>query len=526
MKKSFLLLSLLALGASLTQAAQVYTITLTSAERFTDCTVIYKSSSSTKFRGKDKSGKEVTKEIPTKNIIMMREVVKAEAEPAEPAQQPAADTPAADTPATEATAEQKPAEGAEAPAQPAAEGEEQPEPIADGNITQREGEDKAKDATLRLRERLANLEAEMGKISKPSRALQSQVAQVKRRVTSQLEDMDRRSLEVAKLQDDFNKAGAADFTFDKVSADQRDKYVRDGEAAYKAMRIDMKEKKGRRKVAGLDKFEIMRDRYQGIPEYKEAYDWYVKTLYSLQKKWTNMQAKEEKARKRLNGEKRSLRTRQDEAEYKEIAAKLKEDGDDIATVWFVPPSRNLKMLSISVNKVKDAIRRNEDRPLDKEVGTVPSLLTQFWDNMDKVRMAMVTGDLEGASKMLQDDPVYPVIMRLKNYLLPNDYRNPITEQYRAMQKEIQTRMRSYNSLKRSLERSTAALDRVIRSAEAQIDSAYTAVQKELDADTGENTMEVEPEKKPAQAKPAAAPAAPAADKPAEQPAAEKPAEKK
>ena len=341
------------------------------------------------------------------------------------------------------------------------------------------------------------METLMSKISKPSRALQSQVAQVKRRVTGQLEDLDKRALEVAKLQDEFNKAGAADFTFDKVSADQRDQYVRDGEAAYKAMKIDMKEKKGRRKVAGLDKFEIMRERYQGIPEYKQAYEWYVKTLHSLQKKWTNMYNKEENARKRLNGEKRSLRGRQDNEEYDSIAAKLKEDGDDIASVWFVPPSRNLKMLSISVNKVKDAIRRNEDRPLDDEVGTVPSLLTQFWTNMDKVRMSMVTGDLEGAEKMLREDPVYPVIMRLKSYLLPNDYRTPIVEQYKATQKEIQTRLRSYNNLKRSLERATASLDRVTNSAEAQIDSATTAVQRELDADTGDNTMEVEAEKKPA-----------------------------
>lgn len=515
MKKSTLLLTLLALGTSFAQAVQLYTITLTSAERFTDCTVIYKSSTTTKFRGTDKAGKTVTKEVPTQNIIMMREVVK-EAEPAKAEEAPEPAVPAAETPAEP---EQKPAEEGEAPA-PAAEVEQQAEPIADGNVAQRSDEAKAKDATLRLRDKLSYMETLMSKISKPSRALQSQVAQVKRRVTGQMEELDKRALEVAKLQDEFNKAGAADFTFDKVSADQRDQFVRDGEAAYKAMKIDMKEKKGRRKVAGLDKFEIMRERYQGIPEYKQAYEWYVKTLHSLQKKWSAMYTKEENARKRLNGEKRSLRGRQDNEEYDSIAAKLKEDGDDIATVWFVPPSRNLKMLSISVNKVKDAIRRNEDRPLDDEVGTVPSLLSQFWTNMDKVRMSMITGDLEGAEKMLREDPVYPVIMRLKSYLLPNDYRTPIVEQYKATQKEIQTRLRSYHNLKRSLERATASLDRVTHSAEAQIDSATTAVQRELDADTGDNTMEVEPEKKPeAQAQPAAA-------KPAEAPAAEKPAEKK
>lgn len=514
MKKSSLLLSLLALGFSYAQAAQVYTITLTSAERFTDCTVIYKSSSTTKFRGKDKSGNSVTKQVPTKNIIMMREVVK---EGPDAAEEPASsqDTQAPATPAAEPAAEDTAGKaGTEAPAT-AAEGEQQPEPIADGNISQREGEEKAKDATLRLREKLTEMETQMSKISKPSRALQSQVAQVKRRVTSQLEDMDKRALEVARLQDEFNKAGAADFTFDKVGVDQRDQYTRDGEAAYKAMRIDMKEKKGRRKVAGLDKFEIMRERYQGIPEYKQAYEWYVKTLYALQKKWTAMYNKEEAARKRLNSDKRALRQRQDTEEYESIAAKLKEDGDDIASVWFTPPSRNLKMLSISVNKVKDAIRRNQDRPLDDEVGTVPSLITQYWDNMDKVRMAMVTGDLEGAEKLLRENAAYPVIMRLKNYLLPNEYRTPIVEQYKATQKEIQTRMRSYSNLKRSLERATAALDRVTAGAEAQIDSATVAVLKELDADVGDNTMEVEQTKQ--EQPPAEGAATPA---PAEQPAPE------
>lgn len=366
---------------------------------------------------------------------------------------------------------------------------------------------------MRLRERLAEMETLMNKISKPSRALQSQVGQVKRRVTSQLADMDKQALNVAKLQGEFNQAGAADFTFDKVSADQRDQYLRDGQAAYRAMRIDMKEKKGRRKVAGLDKFEIMRERYQGIPEYKEAYEWYVKTLYALQKKWTNMLNKEEASRKRLASDKRTLRTKQDNEEYNEIAQKLKEDGDDIAKVWFVPPTRNQKMLAISVNKVKDAIRRNEDQPLDKEVGTVPALLEQFWTDMDKVRMAMVTGNLEGAEQMLRNNAAFPVINRLKNYLLPSEYREPLKEQYKETQKTIQTRLRSYTSLKRSLERATDNLTRITTSADAQIDSAMTAVQKELDADSGENTMEVEAPQ------PAEAPAADAAQAPtAEQPA--------
>lgn len=498
MNKTSIILSLMALGFSIAQAAQVYTITLTSAERFTDCTVIYKSSSSTKFRGTDKSGKTVTKEVPTKNIIMMREVVK---ETEEPETQETPEAQPQETPAPE----QKQAETPTAPegTTPAAEGE-QPAPIVDGNVAQREGENKAKDATLRLREKLTALDTEMAKITSPSRSLQSQVSQAKRRVTSQLEDMDKRALEVARLQEQFNKAGAADFTFDKVSVEQRDQYMRDAAAAYKAMKIDMKERRGRRKVAGLDKFEIMRERYQGVPEYKEAYEWYVKTLYALQKKWTNMHDREEKARQRLQGEKRNLRNRQDDTEYRNIAAKLKEEGDDIAKVWVVPPGRNLKMLSTGLNKVKDAIRRNEDRPLDDEVGTVPSLLNQYWESMDKARMAMITGDLEGAEKMLKDNAAYPIIMRLKTYLLPNEYRTPLVEQHKEMEREIRSRSREYNTLKRQLERTIRSLDQVTNSAEAQLDGAMDAVQRELDTDAGENTMEVEQTTpaKPAPAEPA------------------------
>ena len=262
----------------------------------------------------------------------------------------------------------------------------------------------------------------------------------------------------------------------------------------------MKEKKRRRKVAGLDKFEIMRERYQGIPEYRDAYDKYIKTLYKLQKSWTRSLEREEAARKRLVSEKRAAMDKLDERQYNELAAQLKEDGDDIATVWFIPQNRNLKMLRISVNKVKDAIRRNEDRPIDKQAGTVPSLITQFWESMDQVRMSMINGDLDGAANMLESIGAYDVIRGLKRELLPNEYKQPIMDQYKDMQSEIRTRKRSYTTLKLSLERATKSLDTLTANAEAQIDSALEAAQRELDTDAGENTMEVE-QAKPAEDQP-------------------------
>lgn len=489
MKKTSLFLSLLALSVSMAQAAPVYTITLTSAERFTDCSVIYKSGDTTKFRGKNKAGKTITKEVPNSSIIMMR--VSEQAEPEKPAATPAPVTEPAPAP-TAPAAEAAPSEPATPPA-PEEKAETKPTTPAEPQVAIRSDHNAAKDATLRLRGKLAAIDTELAKITKPSRALISQTTNVKRQVTRQLEKMDKSALEVAKLQEDFIRAGAADFTFDKVSNEDRDRYQRDGEAAYKAMRIDMKEKKGRRKVGGLDKFEIMRDRYQGIPEYKQAYAWYIKTLHDLQKKWTRMHDKEFAARKRLIPDKRSAMEILDKRQYEKLAAKLKEEGDDIAEVWVVPPPRNLKVLSMCVNKVKSAIRRNEGQELHEAVGTVPSLLQQYWANMDEVRMAMVTGDLEGASKKLENNAAYKIIVALNQNLLPSEYREPIKDQHRDTQKEITKRLREYRILKSKLERETAILDRETANAEAQIENAMSAIQKEQDLDTGENTMELEQE---------------------------------
>lgn len=434
------------------------------------------------------------------------EAKNAPAAPAAPA--PATDAKAT-TPATAPTAGEAAKQGESAGEQPkSAEGQEEKKEI--NQPEQRKGDEKAQDATLRLREKLAVMEAEMAKITKPTRSLISQTNNVRNRITRQLDDMDRRALEIAKLQDEFNKAGAADFTFDKVSVDERDRYVRDGQAAYKAMRVDMKQKKGARKVGGLDKFEIMSARYQGIPEFKDAHERYLSTLRKLEKKWNAMYAKEAAARKRYGAAKAKAASELDQRQYDELAAKLREDGEDIAKVWIIPNTRNLKMLNYCARKVKDVLRRTEEEELDDAVGTVPSLLAQYWEAMDKVRMSMINGDLEGADNQIRNIAAYNIIMGLRKELLPQEYRTPIREQHRDTQQEITKRMRDYTRLKSSLERATNALTRITTSAEAQIDSAMDAVQKALDSDIGENTMQVD-QPKPAQ--PAAKPASEATDSP-------------
>ncbi|MCQ2364007.1 MAG: hypothetical protein MJ051_00435 [Akkermansia sp.] len=373
----------------------------------------------------------------------------------------------------------------------APEAKEEEEKIADGNIARREGEDKATDATLRLRKKIAEIDKQLGNLTSPSRPLLTTCKSATSRAERNLPNIDKMALEIADLQDKFNQAGSGDYQFEKVSMDERMQYVRDGEAAYKAMLIDMKEKKSKRKIGGLDKFEIMRERYQGIPEYTQAHDWYIKTLKKLNKTWKKQSEAEQTKRKNLLPAKRQAMQEADDAELAKLAEKFSADGEDIASVWYTPSPRNASMLRNCINKVEDALRRNEKEPLDKQVGTIPTLLADCWATMDNARNCMIAGNLEEADKLLKEDASFKLILKLKNNLFPREYREPLVEQHGDMAKEVQKRLRDYKSLKGSLERRTATMERTISSDEAQLNNALAQIEKERDNDAGEQTMEID-----------------------------------
>ncbi len=420
--------------------------------------------------------------------------------PATPAPAPAAEQPAAtpaEAPADDTAKQETPAATAEQPAATT----EQPAQETPAQQEQRKVDEKAKDATLRLREKMTTMDTELAKITKPTRSLVSRVNSVKTRITRQLEDMDRRALKIAQLQTEFNEAKGADFTFDKISVDERDRYMRDGQAAYKAMLVDMKQKKGARKVGGLDKYEIMRKRYQGIPEYKDAHARYLRTLRKLDKNWSARLTQEQNVRKRYTPAKVKAASDMDKRQYDELVRKLQEEGEDIAKVWVIPNMRNIKMLDYCIRKVRDVLKRTERETLDPAVGTVPALINQYWEKMDDIRQSMINGELEDAEAKIKNNAALDLIMRLRKELLPDEYRIPIREQNQATRDEITKRLRNYQRLQRTLENEIATLTRITTSAEAQIDGAMDAVQEALDSDIGENSMEVDQPAPPAPAQP-------------------------
>ena len=504
MKRTLSLFALLAMSAPLVSAATVYTIHLSNAERFSDCTIIYRSDTTTKFKGINRNGKEVIKEIPTTSIMYMAEVERPDA----PKDEQSAPTPEA--PKQEATTEQPPTP---APAEPEKEDEEKageqpaapesdarPAPPApqqeyhDANVHEQEGTNKAKDITLRLRTDLQKIDAALADVSTPSRSLRSICDSTRQRVNSQLKNMDQLSLEVVDLQTKFNSAGIAEYQF-LTKPDEREKFLHDATAAYNAMIIDMNERKSRRKIGGLDKFEIMHQRYQGAPEYKNAHARYIKTLKELHKKWSRMQFNEKNKRKKLPDTRAAAMVDSDDAEFAKMESYFQREGEDIAKIWYTPSPRNLKMLNNCINKINDNLRRNEYSELDREAGCVPELLTRYWKLMDDTRNLLVCGKLEAAEAMLTNDHTLQAITRLKATTMPQEYRKPLTDENRAMLAEIRKRIRDRRTLKTNLERKTSQLDRAVSAAESQINNALDAIEREKAMQTEDHTLEIVGEEK-------------------------------
>ncbi len=514
-----LIIAALALTIPAVQA-KVYDITLTNADKYTQCQLRYKGSSTTKFSGTDKKGQVVTMEVPTGSILLMKEV--EEEKPEKPEGEKPEPEPKKDGDATPdaGSEDAKPAEGdGEKPAEAeegkpaegdgqAKDGEAKPAtdtpPPADTGAADNTFADQVQNASVMLRTKLDNIDEEMKGVAKPSSSLLRQAESTKTTVGRSIEELDKLALAICETQQEYNEACMGAYSFSIVTKEQRDQYVRDGKAAYKAMVVDMKEKPNARKVGGLDKFEIMRDRYQGIPEYKEAHAWYLRTMKSLEKRWGKAIEKEEARRKSLQAAKKTAMRESDQKAFDKLSNDLREEGEDIDKVWYNPAKRNLRMLNHSFNRVTDTLRRNEESKLDPAVGTVPALLEEFWTMMDNAVELMVVGKVEEAEKLLDEDETYRRIVQLKATIFPNDYRDPIKEQRKALEQELKKRARSHRDLQRKLERQASLLERAVGNAESRIGALMESIQREKGDDAGENTVDMDESMKEDEADDAAA----------------------
>ena len=333
MKRTFSFLSVLALGSAMLHAApQLYDITLTSAEKFTQCRIAYESETSVKFTGINKAGKEVTKEVKASSILLKKEVktkkpveeqtpAQEEKEPAKPEQN--------EPEATQKDASEEPAPAVEEQAQ---EEQKTAESESDSPTPVLSGESSKIKAINPLKARVEELDKKAATIQEPSRSFSSRFSSTRSTIDKNIEKLEKDCDEVDTLQAELNALVATPFSLDQVQEYDRTKYAVDGKAAYDAMVMDMNQKKSSRKIGGLDKFEILRESYQGIPEYKEAHAWYIKTLKSLERKWEKAIEKEEAKREKLNADKRKALEEKDRADYQKLEDQLEKDEEHTAVL--------------------------------------------------------------------------------------------------------------------------------------------------------------------------------------------------
>ena len=481
MKRPISFLAILAFGAAILQAApQLYDITLSNAEKFTQCRIAYETDTLIKFTGTDKKGNVVTKEVKASSVLFKKEVAtKApKTEKTKPAEAPKAEEPKETPAATPDTTEEAPAEStatetpAEEPAADAAE-EDAPAPVLNSASS--------REATLNaINARLAEIDKKKGTVTEPSRNFTSRYNSTRSSIEKSLPKLEAACDEIDKLQAEYESLGNKGFNFDIVSDLDRSKYAIDGKAAYDAMVMDMNQKKSSRKIGGLDKFEELRESFQGIPEYPEAYSWYIKTLKDLDRKWEKAISKEEAQRKKLNATKRETQEAKDQSEYDKLEEYLEKNDEHIAQVWYTPGTRNLVMLKGAKNKVEDALRRNERNKPHEQTGKVTGLITRFWASMDKARELMINGNFDAAREELENNEDFKILVRLHKSLLPDEYKKPIQDQRAALHNELKSRINDRKNMQRTLDTKRSALNRLAESTNNHVDRLDSIVMDALD----------------------------------------------
>ena len=355
------------------------------------------------------------------------------------------------------------------------------------------GPAQATDRSLMLREQVKDLDKLYAELKEPSRSLSSMLRSAKKRIARSTERLDESSLKANELQQRYNSYSQGDYEFKNVTLDQRMKYMDDAKKAYEAMINDISQNNIHRVTMGLNRFEIIDDRYRGVPEYKEAYHSYLKKVKIFHNRMTKFIENEERKRLRLRETQMKTLLRAEAKDNTKMAALLKEQGYDIRNCWYAPNYRNLSQLE-NMKRKSNGIAENYDelisKDFDENIGTIDALLTEFWQKMDAARELMIAGNFEEADKVHNDNQAFRRILSLNRNLLPEEYRTPLRKEYRDMDTEINKRKRELRSLQSSLDRQLSVLERSASGVESQISAIKEEIQREIEMQIEDNAAKL------------------------------------
>ena len=480
MKRSLIAIALSACLVSTAAAKQLYNITLSDTSRYTNCSVIIQGSTETKFNGIDKEGFVISKTVKNDEILVMAPVEKEEPAPKRKAEEQPQDEVKQDQPAPQA--EEQPQE--ETPAAETPQEQAQPAPLEFGAIADS------------LHKQLDEADKAIAAIKAPKFSLERRAKRVRETVDRKLADVEKLAQQVTDARAALEASNTNPYTFEIVTPEQRTQLEADGKAAYDAMVADMKTGKNSRRVGGLSKFEEMRTRFQGVPEYKQAHSWYISTLKELHKKWGKMRDNEDNRRRKYVGERREKLDQEDQKEIEKVTKMLEDENEKYETAWITPSPHNARMLETAVSRIEDALRRNTHEKMDDAVGKVPEMLNAFWAEMDQAKALLDAGKCAEARELLNKSTIFKSLIGLNRNLFPEDYRKPITDQRRDLENTIRERERELMRAKRTLDGSTSRLERAVESLARQIEALNPDIERAMEAEA-EKSAEAEAADKPA-----------------------------
>lgn len=480
MKRSLIAIALSACLVSTAAAKQLYNITLSDTSRYTNCSVIIQGSTETKFNGIDKEGFVISKTVKNDEILVMAPVEKEEPAPKQKAEEQPQEEVKQDQPAPQA--EEQPQE--ETPAAETPQEQAQPAPLEFSAIADS------------LHKQLDEADKAIAAIKAPKFSLERRAKRVRETVDRKLADVEKLAQQVTDARAALEASNTNPYTFEIVTPEQRTQLEADGKAAYDAMVADMKTGKNSRRVGGLSKFEEMRTRFQGVPEYKQAHSWYISTLKELHKKWGKMRDNEDNRRRKYVGERREKLDQEDQKEIEKVTKMLEDENEKYETAWITPSPHNARMLETAVSRIEDALRRNTHEKMDDAVGKVPEMLNAFWAEMDKAKALLDAGKCAEARELLNKSTIFKSLIGLNRNLFPEDYRKPISDQRRDLENTIRERERELMRAKRTLDGSTSRLERAVESLARQIEALNPDIERAMEAEA-EKSAEAEAADKPA-----------------------------
>lgn len=401
-------------------------------------------------------------------------------------------------------------------------------PSAEETPAAEAAEDTQPDAIAAVRKKMELIDQAYASLEKPRKATTQNYNRHVEEVKERLKKMEDIKTQLDELEIKKAATGGSDYIFEVVPEEDRYKYETEGNALAKKAIDNLSSKSETAQIEGMRFFEMLRDTYQGLPQFKEANLLYQKNVNKFEKKWNTQLEGIKRERQKWPSSRREQTTEGEQRQYDALANKLARDSRNIEDEWFVPKMGNAIMLDKALSRARRAKSIQQSKTVE-EGGKVPELLHSFWGSMDEVRELMKEGKLEEALDKVGEDTSYRELMSMSRYLLPDYVKEGIRKQSDELRSEIRSRQNERRNVERELSRTITAFDREVHYLETRMDRMLESLlnDKEDEVRRAEEAAAREAELKEQQEREAAEEAEAAEDDDeAEKPEVKKPKKKK